>query len=174
MIEVIDPIAVQLLGQGLAQSGRIGNWLLLSPVTPERASYSPLIFLLVTTNVVLMTIVLVHRLYHARIRRATAWDCGYPLQTARMQDSAEGFGQPIRHIFEPFFRLTRQLPTAFDSAPLYKVSVEDPHWQWIYLRIASLTEAISRVIGKLQQGRISIYLLYSFITLIALLFFTQV
>ena len=174
VIEVIDPIAVQLLGQGLARNGRIGNWLMLAPVSPERASYSPLIFLLVTTVVVLLTIVLVHRLYHARIRRAKAWDCGYPLQTARMQDSAEGFGQPIRQIFQPFFRLTRQLPTAFDRAPLYKVTVEDPHWQWVYQRIANLTEAISRVIGKLQQGRISIYLLYSFITLIALLFFTQV
>jgi hypothetical protein len=128
---------------------------------------------LVTATIVLLTIALVHRLYHARIRRASAWDCGYPLQTARMQDSAEGFGQPIRQIFEPFFRMTRQLPTAFDRAPEYKVTVEDPIWQWVYLRIAGIAEAISRVIGKLQQGRISIYLLYSFITLIALLFFTQ-
>jgi hypothetical protein len=115
----------------------------------------------------------VRKLYHGRLRRAPAWDCGYPLQTARMQDSAEGFGQPIRQIFEPFFRLTRKLPTAFDRAPEYKVTVEDPLWQWVYQRIAHITESISRVIGKLQQGRISIYLLYSFITLIALLFFTQ-
>ena len=69
--------------------------------------------------------------------------------------------------------MTRQLPTPFDSAPLYKVSVDDPFWQWVYQRIANLTNGISRVIGKLQQGRISIYLLYSFITLIAILFFTQ-
>ncbi len=173
VIEVIDPIAAQLLGQSLSQTGRIGNWLLLAPVSPQRASYSPLIFLLVTTLVVVLTIVLVHRLYHARVRRAGAWDCGYPLQTARMQDSAEGFGQPIRQIFEPFFRLTRHLPTPFDAAPRYQVTVEDPLWQWVYLRIASLTERISRQIGRLQQGRISIYLLYSFITLVALLFFTQ-
>jgi NADH:ubiquinone oxidoreductase subunit 5 (subunit L)/multisubunit Na+/H+ antiporter MnhA subunit len=173
MIEVIDPIAIQLLGQGLAQNGHVGNWLLLAPVSAERASYSPLIFLLVTAAVVLVTVVLVHRLYHARVRRAAAWDCGYPLQTARMQDSAEGFGQPIRQIFDPFFRMTRQLPTAFDAAPVYKVTVEDPLWQWLYQRIATLVESISRQIGRLQQGRISIYLLYSFITLIALLFFTQ-
>ena len=173
VIEVIDPIAAQLLGQSLSHTGRIGNWLLLAPVSPQRASYSPLIFLLVTTFVVVLTIVLVHRLYHARVRRAGAWDCGYPLQTARMQDSAEGFGQPIRQIFEPFFRLTRHLPTPFDAAPRYQVTVEDPLWQWVYLRIASVTERISRQIGRLQQGRISIYLLYSFITLVALLFFTQ-
>jgi hydrogenase-4 component B len=173
VIETIDPIAVQLVGQGLLQSGRIGNWLLLAPVSAARASYSPLIFLLVTALVVVLTIVIVHRLYHARVRRANAWDCGYPLQTARMQDSAEGFGQPIRQIFEPFFRMTRQLPTPFDSSPRYKITVEDPLWQWVYLRIAQATEKVSQYIGMLQRGRISIYLMYSFVTLIALLFFTQ-
>ncbi len=173
VIEVIDPVAIQLLGQGLSQSGRIGNWLLLAPVSAARASYSPLIFLLVTATFVGLTIVTVHRVYHGRVRRANAWDCGFPLQTARMQDSAEGFGQPIRQIFEPFFRMTRQLPTASDLAPRYKVTVEDPLWQWVYLRIATTTEAVSRLIGKLQQGRISIYLLYSFVTLITMLFLTQ-
>ena len=173
VIEVIDPVAIQLLGQGLSQSGRIGNWLLLAPVSAARASYSPLIFLLVTATFVGLTIFTVHRVYHGRVRRANAWDCGFPLQTARMQDSAEGFGQPIRQIFEPFFRMTRQLPTASDLAPRYKVTVEDPMWQWIYLRIVTITEAVSRLIGKLQQGRISIYLLYSFITLITMLFLTQ-
>jgi hydrogenase-4 component B len=173
LIELIDPIPIALVGHGLAQSGRIGSWLLLAPLSAERASYSPIIFLLVIALVVLLTIVMVHRLYHGRVRKADPWGCGYPLQSARMQDSAEGFGQPIRQIFEPFFRMTRDLPSPFDSAPRYQVTVEDPLWQWVYLRIAHVTEGISRIVGKLQQGRISIYLLYSFITLIALLFFTQ-
>jgi formate hydrogenlyase subunit 3/multisubunit Na+/H+ antiporter MnhD subunit len=173
VIEAIDPIAVQLLGQGLSQSGRIGNWLLLAPLSSERAAYSPLIFLLVTTLVVVLTMLIVHRTYHGRVRHANPWDCGFPLQTSRMQDTAEGFGQPIRQIFEPFFRMTRQLPAPFDSAPRYQVTVEDPLWQWVYVRIARATENASRVIGMLQRGRISIYLLYSFVTLIALLFFTQ-
>ena len=43
----------------------------------------------------------------------------------------------------------------------------------MYLPIARLTEFLSRHIGKLQQGRISVYLLYSFVTLIALLVFAQ-
>ncbi len=87
---------------------------------------------------------LVRRFYHGRLRRAAPWDCGYPWQTARMQDTAEGFGQPIRQIFEPFFRMKRELPTAFDSAPHYRVTVEDPMWAWVYLRIAAATESGSR------------------------------
>ena len=39
-----------------------------------------------------------------------------------MQDTAEGFGQPIRQIFEPFYRMQRVLPSPFDARPRYRVS----------------------------------------------------
>jgi len=115
----------------------------------------------------------VHRLYHGRVRQAAPWGCGFPMQNARMQDTAEGFGQPIRQIFEPFYRMRRELPSPFDAVPRYRVEVEDPMWGWIYLRIAATIEYISRAVGRLQRGRIAIYLLYSFVTLVALLFLTQ-
>jgi len=173
VMEVMDPIPAMLVGRGLVQGGHIGNTFLLAPVSPERASYSPIAMLVVTLAIVALAFVLVRRFYHGRVRRAAPWDCGYPWQTARMQDTAEGFGQPIRQIFEPFYRMRRELPTAFDAAPRYRVIVEDPMWGWIYVRIATATEAVSRVVGRLQRGRISIYLLYSFLTLVALLFLTQ-
>ena len=65
-------------------------------------------------------------------------------QTARMQDTAEGFGQPIRQIFEPFFRMQRELPSPFDVAPRYRVVVEDPLWDWLYLPVADVVERLSR------------------------------
>ncbi len=173
VMELIDPVATLLVGHGLAQGGRIGDWLVLAPVSAERASYSPLAMLAVALAVVGLTFVLVRRFYHGRVRRAAPWDCGYPLQTARMQDTAEGFGQPIRQIFEPLFRMKRELPTAFDTAPRYSVTIEDPMWHALYGRIAAATEALSRLVGSLQRGRISIYLLYSFLTLVALLLLAQ-
>ena len=173
VIEVIDPIPFALFGRGLAQSGRAGDWLLLAPVSAERASYSPLLVTVAILAIVLASIVLVRRFYHGRLRRAAPWDCGFPLQTARMQDTAEGFGQPIRQIFEPFYRMRRELPSPFDAAPRYRVEVEDPIWAWIYLPIAAGTGAVARVVGRLQRGRIAFYLLYSFLTLVTLLFLTQ-
>jgi hydrogenase-4 component B len=173
VVELIDPVPFALVGRGLAQSGRIGDWLLLAPVSAERASYSGLLVFVATLAIVGLTVGIVHRLYHAQVRRAPPWGCGFPLQTARMQDTAEGFGQPIRQIFEPFYRMQRELPSPFDSMPHYKVTVEDPTWHWVYLRIAAAADWGSRVVGTLQRGRIAIYLLYSFATLVALLFFTQ-
>ena len=111
----------------------------------------------------------IRRVYHGRVARGPAWDCGYPWQDARMQDTAEGFGQPIRQLFEPFFRMQRRLPSPFDDAPRYQVTVEDRFWYLFYQPVVRWVDAAARVIGRLQQGRIAIYLLYGFATLVALL-----
>ena len=168
IIALIDPATQLLAGAGLAHTLADSGWLLV-PVSVERASYAPAIFLLGVLASIGLAFLLVRKLYHGRMRRVPPWDCGYPWQTARMQDTAEGFGQPIRQIFEPFFRMQRQLPSAFDAQPSYKVTVEDPLWYWLYLPIARLVERVSRIVGLLQQGRIAVYLMYSFITLIVVL-----
>jgi hydrogenase-4 component B len=168
VIALMQPVTMALVGGGLAQTVAENSWLLV-PVSVERASYAPAIFLLGVVVTLGLAFVLVRKFYHGRMRRVPAWDCGHPWQTARMQDTAEGFGQPIRQIFEPFFRLTRQLPSAFDDKPTYGVKVEDPLWYWLYLPVARLVERISRLVGRLQQGRLAVYLMYSFATLIVVL-----
>jgi NADH:ubiquinone oxidoreductase subunit 5 (subunit L)/multisubunit Na+/H+ antiporter MnhA subunit len=171
VIAALDRVTVTLVDA--AVGGRGGSWLLLAPIDAERASYSPLVMLLVIVGVLLLTIRIVHRLYHGRLRRGPPWDCGYPLQTARMQDTAEGFGQPIRQVFELFFRIERTLPAPSDAAPRYAVKVEDRVWYAVYAPIARGVETLARWVGLIQQGRISVYLLYSFLTLLALLFLAR-
>ncbi|MDE2002623.1 MAG: hydrogenase 4 subunit B [Betaproteobacteria bacterium] len=169
VLGAIDHVTAQLVGS--AASGGDTSWLLLAPLGAERSSYSPLIVLGAIVGAVLITIQLVHRMWHGRVRRAPAWDCGFPLQTPRMQDTAEGFGQPIRQVFEPFFRIERHLPSPFDAKPRYSMNASDHWWQWLYLPIARAAEAVARLFGLIQRGRISVYLTYSFVTLLALLLF---
>jgi hypothetical protein len=90
-----------------------------------------------------------------------------------MQDTAEGFGQPIRHVFEPFFRIERELPSPFDIAPKYRVRADDRAWNALYVPIARGAEFLARFAGRIQQGRIAVYLTYSFCTLLALLYFVR-
>ena len=111
----------------------------------------------------------VRRLYHHRVRRVPPWDCGFGGLNARMQDSAEGFGQPIRHIFGPFFAMKRELPSPFDHTPRYRVTVGDRIWPTLYLPLGALVERVADAFAWLQQGRIATYLLYSFVTLVVLL-----
>jgi hydrogenase-4 component B len=169
VIALLDAVNVPLIGATVYRPE--AGWWLLAPIAADRASYSPAIVLVVTVVVLLLTIQVVHRLYHGRLRRGPAWDCGFPSQTSRMQDTAEGFGQPIRQIFEQFFRIERVLPTPFDAEPRYYVKAEDHFWYWLYLPIARAVDWAARRVGAIQQGRISIYLMYSFLTLLALLYF---
>jgi len=169
VIAHLDAINTMLVGSTVSHPGT--TWWLLAPIDPDRASYSPVIVLVATVAVLLLTIQIVHRNYHGRLRKGPVWDCGFPAQTARMQDTAEGFGQPIRQIFEQFFRIERVLPTPFDAEPRYFVRADDHFWYGLYLPIARAAEWIARRIGLIQQGRISVYLTYSFFTLLALLYF---
>jgi len=171
IIALIDPVDAMLVGSTVG--GRGGSWMLLAPVNADRSSYSPIIFLIVIAAVVILTIQVVHRHYRGRTRTGPAWDCGFPLQTPRMQDTAEGFGQPIRQVFEPFFRIQRTLPSPFDLEPQYRVVLEDHFWHWLYLPVARSADAMAKLIGRIQHGRISVYLTYSFCTLLALLFFVR-
>jgi len=169
MTLVIDRITTYLVEEGIGTAVAKNGPLLLAPVAADRASYMPLMFVTILLVCCLSAYVLVRRMYHGRIRRSIPWACGYPFQTSKMQDTAEGLGQPIRHIFGNFFHITRELPSAFDKKPRYRITVEDPFWSLLYRPIAVITEYISRAVGVLQHGRISIYLIYSFATLMLLL-----
>jgi len=173
VVGLLNQVSLSVAGAGLPPSALEAGVLWLVPSTQARASYGPIIFLLVIALVVLITYVTVRVCFHGRLRRAPPWDCGFPEQTARMQDSSEGFGQSIRVIFAPIFRIVQRVPEPEDAQPQFELRVEDKHWHGFYLPIARAVDYLSARIGKLQQGRISIYLLYSFITLIALLVFVQ-
>lgn len=157
-----------LLGRAVAPSASLWS---IAPIAPEQASYSGLIFLAGIVGVVGVTYVMVRMLAHGRIRRTPAWDCGYPWQTSRMQDTAEGFGQPIRHMFGAFFRTERELPAPTDNAPRYRIHIEDRVWRAIYLPTARGVQKVADAVSVLQNGRLAIYLLFSFLTLLGLLVF---
>ena len=167
-IQLIEPVTQALVQAGLGATVAADGWL-LAPTGVARASYGPVIFLLGIAASFALAWLLVRRLYHGRLRRSLPWACGFPWGNARMQDTAEGFGQPIRQIFEPFFRMQRELPSPFDERPRYRVTAEDHLWHWLYLPIAHLAGRLARLVGLLQQGRIAVYLMYSFVTLVVML-----
>jgi len=171
VIEALDPITRMLTGHGIADSAR--SWLYLAPIDPARASYSPLLFLLVIALLVTIVWLTVRRFYHGRVRRAAPWDCGYPPLNARMQDTAQGFGQPVRQIFAPFFRVEGEAPTPRDARPRYAERAEDRLWYWLYLPTVRLVDRVTGLVTVLQRGRISVYLLFSFVTLLVLLSLTR-
>jgi formate hydrogenlyase subunit 3/multisubunit Na+/H+ antiporter MnhD subunit len=155
----------------LAPGASFGSWWLVDPVAGREASYAPLVFLTIVLACVAATILVVSRIYRRRVRRSAPWDCGFVRLDSRMQDTAEGFGQPIRHIFEPFFGTRRELPSPADAAPYYRVHIRDRIWTGVYLPAAELVQRLAQAVVQLQQGRVSTYLVYSLVTLLLLLGF---
>jgi NADH:ubiquinone oxidoreductase subunit 5 (subunit L)/multisubunit Na+/H+ antiporter MnhA subunit len=144
----LDAVNRSLLGVALGEQA--AHWWLLAPVAANRASYSALAFAAGIALAFALTFLAVRWMYHGRIRRSDPWDCGFPAQTSRMQ---------------------REVPSPFDAAPRYALSLGDRWWYVLYLPIAAGVQWLARLVGYLQQGRIAIYLLYSFVTLLALLVF---
>jgi hydrogenase-4 component B len=147
-------------------------WWLLVPIPERQSSYAPLVFFAVIVLVVVLAIVNVRFFYHQRIRKAAAWDCGFGGLNSRMQDTAEGFGQPIRHLFQPLFAIVRELPSPFDREPKYRLEITDRIWRSLYQPLGPLVRQVADKVAWLQQGRIATYLLYSFATLLVLLALT--
>ena len=167
MLGALNHVTQQLMGISLSQQA--SPWWLLAPVPTRQVSYGALVFFLAIALVVALTFLAVRLFYHQRVRRGPAWDCGFGGLTARMQDTAEGFGQPIRNIFQSFFSIERELPTPFDRAPRYHIAITDRIWRALYQPLGRLVQRLADAVAVLQQGRISVYLLYSFATLIVLL-----
>jgi hypothetical protein len=100
--------------------------------------------------------------------------------TERMQYTASSFAMPFRRIFGFLFQVkeaVRQHPQphhpAYPERLLYRLRVRDRFWFWLYEPVINASFWLSRRIGRLQQGRIQVYLIYSFVTIIVLLLFVR-
>jgi len=178
-IEWMDILPEQLVGTKIATSAGAYGWMWLTPISYERASYSGSIVFFGILAVVIATYLFLH-VRPGTIRRVPIWDCGFEKIDARMQYNATSFSMPIRRIFGYLFSIKEEVSlapqpghTAFPRKLLYHLSIRDRFWGWIYRPIIELSFSVSRIVGKLQQGRIQAYLIYSFLTILILLVFLR-
>jgi formate hydrogenlyase subunit 3/multisubunit Na+/H+ antiporter MnhD subunit len=179
VIDWMDIIPEQLVGSKIAATAGAYGWMWLTPVAPERASYSgPIVF--VGFVFIFAVVYLILHVRAGKIHRRPIWDCGFEKINERMQYNATSFSMPIRRIFGfPFHvkELVRLAPqsahAAFPKQLHYFLRVRDRFWGWVYKPIIGASFWVSRRIGNLQRGRIQTYLIYSFITIIILLVFTR-
>ena len=173
----MDTVTKGLTGAGIGASAQAHGWMWLTPVSAERASYSgPLVF-----AVIAVVIFIVYLVFHSRkdcVRRSAIWDCGYPKLTNRMQYNSTSFAMPLRRIFGSLLIIKETVrpgdasrPLAFQQRFAFEVKIFDRAWYIIYKPLSQAAFWIARHAMRLQHGRIQIYLVYSFITLILLLVF---
>lgn len=177
VINWMDSITQKMLGATISSSASGFGWMWLTPISHERASYSAPIAFFGILGVVAIVYVLLHTRTGA-IRRGPLWDCGFEKVTERMQYTGASFSMPLRRIFGHLFSVkesVKQFPPplhrAFPERLHYHLRVRDRFWMWMYKPVIDASFQVSRRVGLLQQGRIQVYLIYSFVTVIVLLIF---
>jgi hypothetical protein len=148
-------------------------WLSIVPITETRSSYNGLLVFLFTALSASLTAYLVHRFSSRALRRAPAWDCGFPDADPATQYTAGSFAQPIRRVFGPLaFRAREQvdMPAPGDLRPARLTVVSrDLIWDGLYLPIAGAIGFIAEKLNRLQFLTIRRYLSLVFLALVVLL-----
>ncbi|MGC8528774.1 MAG: hydrogenase 4 subunit B [Leptospirillia bacterium] len=165
ILKAVSPLTATTLP---SPSGTFG-WAWLLPLPPAGPSTSPLFLAILLILLTAPVLWLVLGTEEKKRRHSSPWGCGYRDFSGRSQATAESFAQPIRHFFPVFFSMKRHIPSPDDPDPAFRLSVEDPHWPFLYRPLFRLFVAIAEGAERVRSGRISIYLIYSFTTLILLL-----
>jgi formate hydrogenlyase subunit 3/multisubunit Na+/H+ antiporter MnhD subunit len=177
VIDLLDVLPQQLVGGKIANTAGAFGWMWLTPIAHQRASYSGFNVFMGIMAVVLIAYIVLH-VRKKGIQRVPAWDCGFEKTTSRMQYNATSFSMPIRRIFGFFFNIRETSDAvpplrhpAFPERLRYRLKVRDRFWTWLYEPIGEASFFLARRVGNLQKGRIQVYLIYSFVTIIVLLVF---
>ncbi|MBI4183722.1 MAG: hydrogenase 4 subunit B [Proteobacteria bacterium] len=175
-VALLSPVAAALAGAPFptATDGiSAAEWLFLIPLDPGRSSYSGLVVLALVAGVSYAGVLAIHRLASNRLRRAPAWDCGFPDASPRTQYTSSSFAQPIRRIFGSFVFRAREhveMPEPGDFRPArFEVEIKDLAWAWLYAPVERLIAFASLHLNQLQHMTIRRYLSWMFGALIVLL-----
>ncbi|MDX8387387.1 MAG: hydrogenase 4 subunit B [Ghiorsea sp.] len=173
-LPIIDSVPHALLHTSLTASMQDHNWLWLTPISESHASYSAPLALIGMLVLGGLAFWLLSPKVNA-IRRVKMWSCGNPYTHARMQYNATSFSQPLRRIFEDFYKpeehehAERHQHKLLTTRVRYVTHVGDQVVKYLYQPIGYLTLWIAKQVHSEHQRGIHAYLAYTFATVLFLL-----
>ena len=172
---VIDALApaVQTLA-GAHMPTQLGvAWLSIVPIESARSSYNGLLVLIFVAGSASLAVLAIHRLGSRALRRAPAWDCGFPDPSPATQYTSGSFAQPIRRVFGAVvFRAheTVVMPPPGDVGPArIEKHISDVVWDLVYAPVAGAVWRVAEMLNHLQFLTIRRYLGFVFAALVILL-----
>jgi hydrogenase-4 component B len=168
----LAPVVQSFVGVRMpAQTGVA--WLSIVPIAESRSSYNGLLVFLFTVTSGALAAFAIHRLASDKLRRAPAWDCGYPDPSPATQYSAASFAQPIRRVFGSVVfraRETVEMPAPGDMRPArLTVTLHDIAWEALYAPVAMAVNEVADRLNRLQFLTIRQFLSLVFAALVSLL-----
>lgn len=172
VIDGLAPVTQSLLGARMpVQSGV--PWLSIVPIAENRSSYNGLLVFLFIAASASLAVYVIHRFASRGLRRAPAWDCGFPESSPNTQYTAGSFAQPIRRVFgtlafQAHEQVTMPPPGSLEAARL-TVVMRDLIWEGIYAPVAGIVGFVADRLNVLQFLTIRRYLGLVFMALVLLL-----
>ncbi len=172
VIDGLAPVAQALVHARMPAQTSIA-WLSIVPVAESRSSYNGLLVLLFIAMSASLAAYVIHRLASRTIRRAPAWDCGFPETSPAAQYTAASFAQPINRVFGTYVFLANEkveMPAPGDPrAALYRLDTRDLVWSGLYSPLVGALNAVADRLNPLQFRTIRQYLSLVFAALVLLL-----
>lgn len=172
VIDALASVTLSLIGDRMPVQTSI-PWLSIVPIAAGRSSYNGLLVFAFIAFSASLAVYVIHRFASRALRRAPAWDCGYPDLNPATQYTASSFAQPIRRVFGDLaFRIREQLdmPSPGDIRPArFIATLRDRIWDTLYLPVVRVVNFGADHFNRLQFLTIRRYLTLVFITLITLL-----
>jgi formate hydrogenlyase subunit 3/multisubunit Na+/H+ antiporter MnhD subunit len=171
-IDALAPVAQSLVGARMPVQAGV-QWLSIVPIAESRSSYNGLLvflFMIISGSLAASAI---HRFASDKLRRGSAWDCGYPEANPATQYTANSFAQPIRRVFgSVVFRAREQIemPPPGDLRPArLAVQMRDLIWDAVYVPIGFAISLAAERLNHLQFLTIRQFLSLVFAALVLLL-----
>ncbi len=171
-IDALAPVTKSLVGVSMPHQAGV-EWLSIVPIAESRSSYNGLlvfIFVVLSGSIAAFAI---HRLASDKLRRAPAWDCGYPDPSPATQYTASSFAQPIRRVYGTTVFRAREIgempPPGATTPARLTVDLRDLIWDAAYAPVAAAIEYAAEKLNYLQFLTIRRYLSLVFTALVILL-----
>ena len=176
VINALAPTARTLVGAAMPTQSffhAFVPWGAIIPVAAARSSYDGFAIFLLLVAVTGLAIGAARRLAAHAVRRAPAWDCGFPDPRPETQYTATSFAEPIRRVFGPAVfgaASAVRMPAPGSLSPArIRSALRDRLWEIFYAPIAGVVERLATSADRLQFLTIRRYLFFVFAALVALL-----
>jgi hydrogenase-4 component B len=172
VIDALAPVTQSLVADRMPVQSEIA-WLSIVPIAESQSSYNGLLVFAFITLSASLAVLVIHRWGSHAVRRAPAWDCGWPNPSPVTQYTAASFAQPIRRVFATQLFLASEdveMPPPGDQRPArLHVRIHDLVWDYLYLPVAGAVGFTADRLNHLQFLTIRRYLSLVFLALVALL-----
>jgi hydrogenase-4 component B len=172
VIDGLAPVTLALVGDRMPAQAA-ADWLSIVPIAESRSSYNGLLVFLFIAVSASLAVWVIHRFASHALRRAPAWDCGFPDPSPITQYSAGSFAQPIRRVFGTLVFRAReqvQMPPPGDLRPArLVVELRDLVWDMLFAPIGGAVGFAADRLNHLQFLTIRRYLSLVFLALVGLL-----